>query len=111
MAPEKLDWICQKVAGCYKRVFGEKLHSVFLYGSYARGDYTGESDIDFAAVVDEDRLPMQEKLKQLWDETADLDPEYEALISPTAIPLAEFEKYKERLPYYRNIRKEGRQIG
>ena len=31
--------------------------------------------------------------------------------SPTVIPYDEFEQYKEKLPYYRNIVKEGRKIG
>ncbi|MBT9848797.1 hypothetical protein GPK96_19455 [Blautia sp. MCC289] len=30
---------------------------------------------------------------------------------PTVIPYDEFEQYKEKLPYYRNIVKEGRKIG
>ena len=46
MKQEKLDMICRKVADCYRRVFGDKLRSVYLYGSYARGDYDKESDIE-----------------------------------------------------------------
>ena len=110
MKPEKLNMICRKVADCYRRVFGDKLRGVYLYGSYARGDYDEESDIDFAAIVDEERLPMQEKLKRIWYEADEFDPDYEALISPTAIPLGEFEKYKNHLAYYRNIVREGRRI-
>ena len=110
MKPEKLEMICRKVADCYRRVFGDKLRGVYLYGSYARGDYDEESDIDFAAIVDEERLPMQEKLKRIWYEADEFDPDYEALISPKAIPLGEFEEYKHILPYYRNITKEGRRL-
>ena len=35
-----------------KQVFGETLKSVILYGSYARGDYDDESDIDVMLMVD-----------------------------------------------------------
>ena len=34
-----------------KLVFGEDLRDVYLYGSYARGDYTENSDIDFLVTV------------------------------------------------------------
>ncbi|MBO6209343.1 MAG: hypothetical protein J6N99_01515, partial [Schwartzia sp.] len=40
----------------------------------------------------------------------DIDPDYEALISPTAIPSREFEKYKHHMAYYKNILKEGLRI-
>ncbi len=110
MKKEKLDLICRKMADCYRRIFGDKVREIYLYGSYARGDYDEESDVDFAAIVDEDRLPMQQKLKQLWYEADDIDPDYEALISPTAIPSREFEKYKHHMAYYKNILKEGRRI-
>ena len=36
-------------------IFGERLDSVILYGSYARGDYDEESDIDVMALVKMDR--------------------------------------------------------
>ena len=44
-----------------KKVFGEKFQSVILYGSYARGDYDEESDIDIMITVDMSR----EELKKL----------------------------------------------
>ena len=32
------------------KIYGEHLKTVILYGSYARGDYTENSDIDIMAV-------------------------------------------------------------
>ena len=43
----------------------------------------------------------------IWDISADLEVEYGTIVSPTVIPYEEFEKYKNDLPYYRNILKEG----
>ncbi|WHH59487.1 nucleotidyltransferase domain-containing protein [Petroclostridium sp. X23] len=37
-----------------KPVFGDKFKKVILFGSYARGDYDAESDIDILVMVDED---------------------------------------------------------
>lgn len=46
-------------------------------------------------------------MKEIWDISADLEVEYGTIVSPTVIPYEEFEKYKNDLPYYRNIQKEG----
>jgi hypothetical protein len=59
------------------------------------------------ALVHGERRILQEQLKQVWEQTGDLELEYEIVISPTVIPFDEFEKYREDLPYYRNIASEG----
>ena len=35
-----------------QKIYGAHLKSVILYGSYARGDYTPDSDIDIMILVD-----------------------------------------------------------
>ena len=35
-----------------RKIYGSHLKSVILYGSYARGDYTKDSDIDIMILVD-----------------------------------------------------------
>ena len=106
-----LDVICQRVADSYRHTYGDALQAVFLYGSYARGDFDEYSDVNFAAIVAGERLELQNKRHQLWDETNDLDLEYDVITSPKVIPLAEFEKYKDISAYYRNIQREGKRIG
>lgn len=78
-----------------------------MYGSYARGDYNTESDIDVVAIVKVERQELQNQLKKIWDVVSDLELDYEAIISSTVIPYSEFETYKDMLPYYRNIAQEG----
>jgi predicted nucleotidyltransferase len=78
-----------------------------LYGSYARGDYQTDSDIDIVAIVQGERSDLQERLKKIWDASYELELEYDTILSPTVIPYAEYEKYKDCLPYYKNIESEG----
>ena len=35
-----------------KKIYGERVKSVILYGSYARGDFKADSDIDIMILVD-----------------------------------------------------------
>ncbi|MCM1128183.1 MAG: nucleotidyltransferase domain-containing protein [Lachnoclostridium sp.] len=107
----QLDNVYRKMAECYHSVYGMDLKEIFLYGSYARGDFNKESDIDIAAIVKGNRTELQEKLKKVWDVSADVGLEHDVVVSPIVIPLDEFEEYKDKLPYYMNILKEGKRIG
>lgn len=99
--------ILKKMVVIYRNIYNQNLCEIYLYGSYARGDYNTESDIDIVAIVKGERPKLQEQLKKVWDVASDLELDYEVIISPTVIPYAEFEAYKEILPYYRNIAQEG----
>lgn len=104
---QAFDMITQKIAKTYRSIYGKDLEQVILYGSYARGDYDENSDIDMAAIVKGDRMTLQKMLKNVWAVSSDLELEYEIIVSPTVIPYDEFERYKDVLPYYRNIAAEG----
>ena len=103
----ELNSILQKLIQIYRSVYGENLVQVILYGSYARGDYHTDSDVDVVAIVHGERTVLQEQLKQVWDASSELELEYDTVLSPTVIPYEEFERYREDLPYYRNIAQEG----
>ena len=46
----------------------------------------------------------------VWEKSSDLELDYATIISPTVIPQKEFETYKNDLPYYANILREGVEI-
>lgn len=106
----ELNAILREVAKAYQSAYGAEIVKILLYGSYARGDYTEESDIDIVAIVRGERRQLQDKLDQIWDRANELELEYETIISPTVIPYNEYERFREALPYYRNIELEGVEV-
>ncbi len=106
----ELERLLKKIVIIYRNIYGQNLCDIYLYGSYARGDYNTESDIDIVAIVKGERQELQNQLKKIWDIISDLELDYGVIISPTVIPYSEFEIYKDILPYYRNIAQEGMSI-
>jgi len=107
----RLEIILMRMVSIYREIYGDAVTGVYLYGSYARGDFKKDSDVDIVAIVKGERLTLQDKLRTIWDLSAEIGLEYDTVVSPTVIPYDEFEAYKEVLPYYRNIINEGRRIG
>ena len=106
----ELNVLLKEIAAIYRKVFGDDIVKIVLYGSYARGTFDAESDIDIAAIVKDEREELQRKLREVWVLSSDLELEYETILSPTVIPYEEFEKYRNDIPYYRNIEEEGIRI-
>ena len=90
-----------------QEIFGNKLIDVILYGSYARGDYDDESDIDVMIIAD---IPHDETCRYISPvvEAANkADWDYSTLIAPNITSYTHFQKYKEALPFFRNVNNEG----
>ena len=107
----QLNKITSQIVEAYRDIYGQSIKNIIMYGSFARGDFDDESDIDFAAIVVGERQELQKKLEEVWDKASDIGWEHDAVVSPVAIPYKEFLEYKDKLPYYRNIDKEGIIVG
>lgn len=104
---DRVSMILSEAVSAYRNIFGDTLVQVILYGSYARGDYDEESDIDLVALVRCDRETISEKTSAMAKFSSDLDLSYGIMVSPSAVPYDEFVQYRSDLPYYANIAKEG----
>ena len=58
--PERIHDIMYKFAQQIRSIFGDSLKKVVVYGSYARGDYQKNSDIDIMILVDADDVEIAE---------------------------------------------------
>ena len=92
---KELESIVDKLVKTYQSVYGDQIVKIVLYGSYARGDYDSESDVDMVALVHDCSRILQEQLKQVWDVSSDLELEFGMILSPTVIPYDEYERYAD----------------
>ncbi|WP_457751994.1 nucleotidyltransferase domain-containing protein [Thermococcus sp.] len=79
--------------------FGDSVEEVILFGSYARGDYDEESDIDVIIVGDVD-------FEGLMEVVTDILLEYGELISPVVMKPEEFKKREDS--FIRTVLSEGK---
>lgn len=66
----QLEAIEEEMVNYYRSVYGDSIDTIILYGSYARGDYSDDSDIDITAIVRGNRVELQKKLKKIDAEKA-----------------------------------------
>lgn len=92
--------------GLYK-IFGVSLQKVLLYGSYARGEETSESDIDVMALVDMSREELASYRRAVSDFSSTLDLQYGVLLSIKLQDTETFNRYANTLPFFQNVVREG----
>ena len=90
-----------------REIYGDRLKSVILYGSYARGDFRPDSDIDIMILADLTEMEIEEFGRQLSWSTYDFNEEHETDIKPIAKSAAHFKKWQGVYPFYTNVQQEG----
>jgi predicted nucleotidyltransferase len=92
-----------------KEKYGDGIEEIILFGSYARGDYNAESDIDLLVITSEERFKMQKGLSGI---AVDILLETGVYISPKAVSTEEYDFMKKiNTGFYQNLSKEGVAIG
>lgn len=90
-----------------KNIYGKHLREIILYGSYARGDFRPDSDIDIMILVDMSDLDLKAYSKDLSYMTYDFNMDNDLDIKPIAKSEKHFRKWVVNYPFYANIHKEG----
>ena len=90
-----------------KEMYKEKLNKVILYGSYARGDYTEESDVDIMILLDVDKDDANQKVKEVVATTYDFNMDNDVDIEPMVESVSFYNAWNDVHPFYRNVKEEG----
>ena len=86
---------------------GDKLDNILLYGSYARGDFDDDSDIDIMVLANISIDEANKIERELISLTSSLGLEYNVLISLYIKDCDTFNKWKDVLPFYQNVIRDG----
>lgn len=102
--------ITAQIAKEAKNVFDDNLDSVLLYGSYARGEETSESDIDIMVLANVPREELSKYKKSFITLTSELGLIHDIVITVTLKDTETFNRYIDAVPFYSNVKREGIKI-
>lgn len=109
--PEMIHNIIYQFSQQLKVILGDHLSKVIVYGSYARGDYQENSDVDVMILVDLTVEEIKKIENEIYDLAFDIEMNRGIDISPIIKNEKQYEYWVDTLPFYRNVRKEGVVIG
>ena len=71
--PQKMNGLLQTYISEIKKIYGTHLSKSILYGSYARGDFRPDSDVDIMILLDLSDLDLKKYSKELSYMTYDFN--------------------------------------
>lgn len=104
---ENIKTMLIELAESLQDVYGDKLKTVVLYGSVARGTQTDDSDIDIMILIDGNNDELRKYDEKLRDVSTDFSLKYLKVLSVIDISYQEYEDWKNLSPFYKNVSEEG----
>ena len=105
--PQIIQTLLIKYLQQIRKIYGTHLKKVILYGSYARGDYNDQSDIDIMLLVDLTAAEMDAYADQLSELGFEYNVDYDIWMMPVVKNKQHFERWAEAYPFYANVQREG----
>lgn len=105
--PQTTQKLIEQYVSSIKDIYGKHIKQIILYGSYARGDFHSDSDIDIMVLVD---LP-DTQIEIYSDNLSELGFEYNVKHGIWFMPIVKnvkhFGQWCSVYPFYSNVIKEG----
>ena len=105
--PQAIHGILEQYVSEIRKIYGSHVREIILYGSYARGDFGSDSDVDIMILLDISDLELKSYSRALSYMTYDFNMDNNLDIKPIAKNQAHFEKWVDNYPFYANVQKEG----
>ncbi len=105
--PQTMQQLMQQYVSNIHDIYGSHLRQIILYGSYARGDFCVDSDVDIMILLDLSDMDIKKYRHQLSDMTFDFNMDYDVDIKPIAKSEKHYHKWVDNYPFYSNIDREG----
>ena len=106
--PKKINTVLDQFVEQSVKRYEQHIKKIILYGSYARGDYNEDSDIDLMVLVDYQREKISDVDGGLSDIGYDISYDNDFIEISTIMQNADFfDKWVGSYPFYCNIKNEG----
>ena len=107
--PNDIKNIIEDFTNKVSTILGSHLKQIILYGSYARGDFNKDSDIDIMILTDLKDNEIVEYRSKVIEIVYDIeyDNDFDITISPLVKNIDKFNYWLQALPFYMNVQKEG----
>ena len=94
-----------------REILKSNLSKLIVYGSYARGDYKGNSDIDVMILTPLSKEEIEKIENDIFNLAFDLELESGIVINPVLENETHYKYWLGALPFYNNVEREGIVIG
>ena len=105
LSTNRVDAIATEFKQGLQAIYGDQLAGLVLFGSYARGDFHTESDVDFAIVLKDPTTRTAAEIFRLAPLSAELSLKHGVIIS--ILPVSEQKLNASMQGVYESIRNEG----
>ena len=107
--PSKINEVINEFIDEVNKILGSRVKKIILYGSYARGDFNKNSDIDIMILTDltdDEIVEYRDKVSNIAFDI-EFDNNFDVILSPLVKNIDKFNYWLEALPFYMNVQKEG----
>lgn len=100
--------VFNEATSALKSNYGKRLSKIILFGSYARGEQTPESDIDLLIVLNDDKLSAGKEIRYINGFLFNIAFRHNVTISAHPVSGERFET--ESSFFFNRIKKEGKEL-
>ncbi|QHV97025.1 nucleotidyltransferase domain-containing protein [Spirosoma endbachense] len=108
LTPDELQALSQEVRQALTELYGDRLDRVILFGSYARGDFRPESDVDYMVVLYDKEVKAGNEIWFFGERASDLTDKFGVFVSFKPVSLTKY--MSSDLLFYQNVRREGKTL-
>lgn len=105
--PNSINKILLEFNNQVRKILGNRLKKVILYGSYARGDYNEKSDVDLMLLTDLTFEEIEKYRDAVSDIAFDIELKTGIIISPVIKNIDNYNSRINIIPFYKNVQMEG----
>lgn len=107
MTNELINIVTKEVVEQVLELVKEDIYKMYLYGSYARGDFDSESDIDIMIILNCSKDKVKQYRKQISKLASRIGLKNDVEVSLLLRDKMSFEQGQRILPFYQNVTREG----